>query len=350
MTALTSNGTSARERPVVLPPDEVTAVGEAARWAPSIHNSQPWSLRRLPDGVAVLEDPTRAVPVIDPRGRDRAISCGTAVLNARVTLRSRGYRTAVELLPRRVSGVADADVPATEQVIAVVRAVGREPAAPADVALATAVRLRHTHRRVYRSHVVAEEDLLELRHAVVGEGAKLSIADAASRRRLAHLLREAVLEQTDDAELRSEVERWVRRYARSGDPQPPVDGIPASALGTSPFPVDSLLHAGNSGVLPDQETEEEIARSTVLAISTREDTRRDWVVAGLALEHMLLTATVKGLVATFADQPLQSPRLRPEVAEAMGIWGVPQVLLRVGRALVDATPTPRRPLTELFGD
>jgi len=70
----------------------------------------------------------------------------------------------------------------------------------------------------------------------------------------------------------------------------------------------------------------------------------------MALEHMLLTATTKGLVATFTDQALQNPELRPDAAEVLGIWGRPQVLLRVGRALVEAPPTPRRPLTELFGD
>ena len=47
---------------------EVRRLGEAARWAPSIHNSQPWHLRRLPDGLAVEEDPARAVPVSPPAG------------------------------------------------------------------------------------------------------------------------------------------------------------------------------------------------------------------------------------------------------------------------------------------
>jgi nitroreductase len=332
MTAPTDGGHDLIASTVHLTDTEIDLVGEAARWAPSIHNSQPWHLRRLADGIAVLEDLGRSLPVIDPHGRDRTISCGAAVLNARVALRALGYATVTDLLPD----------PSQPELIARVRATGHRPAGPADLALNESVRQRHTHRRVYRSHAVAEEDLLDLRQSVVGEGGRLSVADPSARRRLAHLLRRAVRVQAADVELRNEIERWVRRGTGADD------GIPSQALGTSPFPVDSLVHAGHGGAPEASEVEEELARSTVLTISTREDSRRDWVIAGVALERMLLAATAKGLVATFTDQALQIPELRLEVAEVLGIWGMPQVLLRVGRALVDAPPTPRRPLSELF--
>jgi nitroreductase len=318
---------------VLLSSAETAVVAEAARWAPSIHNSQPWRLRRLPDGLAVHEDLTRSLPVIDPTGRDRLVSCGGAVLNARIALRALGYQPEVALLPE----------PATPGLIATVRAVARRAASEEDLRLHEMIPLRHTHRRVYRSHVVAEDDLLEMRQAASAEGARLSVADSAARRRLAHLLRRAVRHQAADTQLRDEVERWVRRGGHDH-----VDGIPSSALGTSPFPVDSLVHGGHRGTPEASEVEEELARSTVLVISTREDSRHDWVVSGLALERLLLTATAKGLVATFTDQALQDPAVRPEVAEALGILGRPQVLLRIGRALVEAPATPRRPLDELL--
>jgi nitroreductase len=313
--------------------EETSKLGESARWAPSIHNSQPWRLRRLPDGVAILEDLSRSLPVIDPSGRDRLISCGSAVLNTRVSMRALGFVPEVALLPD----------PAAPSLIGTVRAAGRCTPSDDDLLLERMILQRHTHRRVYRSHVIAEDDLLELRQAASAEGARLSVADAGARRRLAHLLRRAVRNQAADPELRDEVERWVRRGG-----QHYVDGIPSSALGTSPFPVDSLVHGGHRGAPEAGEVEEELARSTVLAISTREDSRHDWVVAGMALDRLLLVATAKGLVATFADQALQDDAVRPEVAEALGIWGKPQVLLRIGRALVDAPITPRRSLDDLF--
>jgi nitroreductase len=311
-------------------------VAEAARWAPSIHNSQPWRMRGLPDGLAVVEDVSRAVPVIDPDGRDRTISCGAAVLNARVSMRALGHQPAVQVLPD----------PAEPTLIAAVRSSGRRPPSEDDLLLERMIRERHTHRRVYRSHVVAEEDLFDLRQAVASEGARLSVADAAARRRLAHLLRRAVRHQAADPELRHEVEQWVRRGGAGVEVLD--DGIPSGALGTSPFPVDSLVHGGHRGAPQAGDVEDELARSTVLVISTRDDSRHDWVIAGMALESMLLIATTKGLVATFADQALQDRELRPEVADVLGIWGRPQVLLRIGRPLTEAPPTPRRALQQIL--
>jgi hypothetical protein len=317
-----------------LTEDEFQVLGEAARWAPSVHNSQPWRLRRQSDGLAIFEDPSRSLPVIDPTGRDRLVSCGAAVLNTRVALRALGYLPEVALLPD----------PTMPSLIATVRAVGVRSPTDDDLILHRMIPERRTHRRVYRSHVIAEDDLLDLRQAASREGARLSIADSAGRRRLTHLLRRAIRAQAADTELREEVERWVRRGEHGY-----VDGILSSALETSPFPVDSLVHDDHRGTPEPGEVEEELSRSTVLVVATREDSRRDWVVSGLALERLLLTATIKGLVATFTDQALQDPSVRPEVAEALGIWGKPQVLLRVGRALTQAPATPRRPLKELFG-
>lgn len=314
---------------------EFEVLGEAGRWAPSIHNSQPWRFRRLAHGLAVIEDLDRSLPVIDPLGRDRTISCGAALFNISVALRNLGYAVEVTLQPD----------PAEPTLVGTVQAVSRQAPGDRDRLLNRMIPLRRTHRRVYRSHVVAEEDLLELRQATSAEGARLSVAEPAVRRRLAHVLRRAVRAQAADPELRNEVERWVRRGDQAGVL---VDGIPSSALGTSPFPVDSLVHGGHRGAPDASEVEEELARSTVLVISTRGDTRHDWTVTGVALEHLLLTATARGLVATFAEQALQDPELRPEVADLLGIWGHPQVLLRVGRALVEAPAMPRRPLAELF--
>jgi nitroreductase len=314
---------------------EYRFIAEAARWAPSIHNSQPWRFHRLGNGLAVSEDISRGLPVVDPLGRDRAISCAAAAFNAWAAMRCLGYDVRTDLLP---SG-------APEGTLATLTAIGPRPATEAEAHLHRMIPLRHTHRRVYRSNVVAEEDLLHLRQAADSEGARLSVADPSHRRRLALLLHRAATAQYENPQLRREVERWIRRGT---DPEAEVDGIPSAALGTDPFPVDSLVHASTTEVPGPEEIEKELARSTVLVLSTTEDTALDWLVAGLALERLLLAATGMGLVATFTEQPLQNPTLRPQVAEALRIWGHPQVLLRVGRPLVDVPRTPRRPIDSLL--
>jgi nitroreductase len=320
---------------VNLTPQEHRFVAEAARWAPSIHNSQPWRLHRLPTGLAIADDVTRSLPIIDPLGRDRTISCAAAAFNAWLALRCLGYDVRADLLP--------SDAP--RDFLVTLALIGPRPANQAEARLHRMIPLRHTHRRVYRSNVVAEEDLLHLRQAAAAEGALLSVADPSHRRQLALLLHHAATAQFQNRQLRDEVERWIRRGT---DPEADIDGIPSIALGTAPFPVDSLVHANTAEVPRPEEIESELARSTVLILSTREDTKLDWIMAGLALQRLLLTATGLGLVATFAEQPLQNPALRPQVTEALQIRGYPQVLLRIGRPLVDVPATPRRPIESLF--
>jgi hypothetical protein len=286
-------------RPQATDPHRITltdaqfrTLGEAVRRSPSIGNTQPWRLRRLPDGLTILEDPARDLPGTDHTGRERTISCGTAILNARIAMRGLSLCPRVELCPE----------PHNDRVLANVRATDPSPPAQEDLALLRMIPRRHTHHRIYRSHAIAEEDLLTLRESVTAEGARLTVADSPARRRLAELLPETA---------------------------------PSRPTTTLPAPTGDRTH-------------KKLVRSTILIISTAGDTRHDWIVAGLALERLLLTAGLKGLVATFGEQHLQDNTMRPRVANALRIWGVPQTLLRIGRALVDPPKTPRRPLSDLL--
>ena len=66
------------------------AVAEAVS-STSIHNSQPWRFRRTGQGIDVLVDQGRVLPVSDPDGRAARVSCGAAVCN--LTSGARGRRT-----------------------------------------------------------------------------------------------------------------------------------------------------------------------------------------------------------------------------------------------------------------
>ena len=51
--------------------------------APSIHNTQPWRFRLGEDDVELWADAERAVPVVDPLGRERVVSCAASQLTTR---------------------------------------------------------------------------------------------------------------------------------------------------------------------------------------------------------------------------------------------------------------------------
>jgi hypothetical protein len=83
------------------------AVSEAV-WAPSVHNTQPWRFTADAQPISLYADAGRALPVADPDGREMMISCGAALFNVRLALRSLGYvpQTAVRPDPAEPDLVA----------------------------------------------------------------------------------------------------------------------------------------------------------------------------------------------------------------------------------------------------
>lgn len=314
----------------------VRAMAEAARWAPSVHNTQPWLFRAVPDGMAVLADHDRTLPVLDPTGRLRSISGGAAVLNAEVALAAAGFEPEVALVP-------DAGCP---DLLAVVGVAHVREASDLDRRLAGAVPQRRAHRRVYGHEPAPEGLLADAATDATGLGARLTVAGDHARHALSALLTTAVREQVATPGLVEEVESWVRHR---GTAQEAVDGILVESLGTGPYPVDSLVQEGTDpSVLAEAEVEEALSSSAVVAVSTPGDDLRDWLSAGRALERLWLHATAQDLAVSFTDQATQHPGTRGQLAGVFGVPGHVQVVVRVGRPLVDVPVTPRRPLEELL--
>ena len=128
-------------------------VVEAATLAPSVHNTQPWRFMLRPTGFDLLADPGRRLAVLDPTGRLLHLSCGAAVLTARVAARALGLDARVDLLP-------DADDP---QLLARVTLASGAPADGEELPLALAVLKRHTVRGVFDPTPLPAELLGRLR-------------------------------------------------------------------------------------------------------------------------------------------------------------------------------------------
>src|SRR5690242_4571461 len=82
-----------------LTPAEVREVVEVAELAPSVHNTQPWRFEWDGRTLLVREDPSRGLPVLDPDGRERLLSCGAAVQHAELAVRELGRACTADLEP-----------------------------------------------------------------------------------------------------------------------------------------------------------------------------------------------------------------------------------------------------------
>jgi len=81
--------------------------------------------------------------------------------------------------------------------------------------------------------------------------------------------------------------------------------------------------------------------SLVALLWTAGDEPAEWLLAGQAVQMVLLRACVSDVHASFLNEPIESSDLRQQLAQMLGISGFPQMMLRLGWG-VGAACTPRR--------
>jgi hypothetical protein len=312
-------------------PDSATLKRLVARavQAPSSHNTQPW-LFRLGDGRAeLLADRRRALPVNDPDDRELTISCGCALMTLRVATAAAGLGEETTLLPD----------PGDEDLLA--RVVFGGPPDSALARLAPAIDGRHTLRAGFADRAVTPDDRGELVDAATSEGAWFVPLDGEETRA------EAVSLVADGDAALWQNPSWRRELAQWMHPRRQGDGItlpwltlPAARLVVRSFDMGGGVAAHDSQLADG---------SPLLAVlGTPGDTPRDWLVAGQALQRLLLRGVGSGLQASYLNQPAQVAALRPRLAALTGRDGAPQTLLRMGYSAEALAPAPRRPVADVL--
>jgi hypothetical protein len=310
-----------------------------ATLAPSIHNTQPWRLVVRRGRLELFADRSRAVPVIDPEGRQLVISCGAALLGARLSLAAAGFGVRVELLP---DGDGQPDLLAAlvpDDTAALDQSAHR---------LDLAARSRRSNRREFGELHLPDAVVDALHVAAHQEGAALQfVTDLDDRLAVAMLAQRAADLQAEDPAYRAELRAWT-----TADPHR-TDGVPAVAVphvasrpgqARDEVPIRGF-DTTSSGQLPS-ETRSSL-HQTLLVIATAADHRRDWLIAGQALYRVLLELTDAGYVASIFSQVCEVPSTRQELRRRLRLSANPQLMLRAGIAPPTA-PTPRRPLADVI--
>ncbi|HEY8472582.1 MAG TPA: nitroreductase [Natronosporangium sp.] len=303
----------------------------AATLAPSVMNTQPWLFQPRPDGVNVFADRRRQLTIMDPAGRELALSLGAALCNLRVAILAHGRQPAVLLLPR----------PSEPDLMARVQ-VGPPVAVRHTVrALAAAIARRRSNRWPFAPVGIPYEVERALVASARAEGALLRVLPHRARRRQLELAQIADEQWRGDPWYRHELGLWTRELPNR------VDGVTGGAAGPRVAaggpPLRDLGLVFSSG----RRTEEVFERSPTIAVLCAQDGPEHWLRAGQALERVLLTATVYGLACTLMTQPLELPQLRPLAADPYS--GLPaQAVIRLGYPRRPAAPSPRRPLASVL--
>ncbi|WP_329430569.1 nitroreductase family protein [Streptosporangium sp. NBC_01495] len=321
--------------------EEITSVVrravQAATWAPSVHNTQPWSFGVDGDEIALRADSDRKLRLCDPAGRELLISCGAALMNVRLALRALGYEPRVRVLP-------DPDRPA---LLATVRP-GAAVAADVNARLLYAeIERRRTHRAGFTRLPVPEPLLEALVAEAGGEGARLTpVRSEAAVRVLAAITCAAQDVQSQDRLLSLELIRWGRPPGSPRGDGVPAEGYPRAPRRTHPhFAQRDYTHGHPWGSDADQFFS--VSTGVVAVLTTKGDSRQDWITAGQALQRVLLRASVHGLSAAFHTQALEMFHLREFLRQELCSQEYPQMIMRLGITF-DAGRGIRRPVTEVL--
>jgi Nitroreductase family len=304
----------------------------AATAAPSIHNTQPWRFHFDDGHVDVIGDAERQLVHVDPAGRNLVISCGAALLNLRVAAEHLGYDATADLLP---------DGPSAPRLARVRLSPSRQQHGMSG-ALFDAIPMRHTNRWPFEDRAVPTSVLDSLVEAARSEGAYLHpVSDRHERNRLIDLLHVGELERDLDPELAGEAAYWTGVAADR------PDGVPGYALGPLPDDPHAATRDLRRGApVPDRERSHFESAPVLAVLETSRDDHEAWLRAGMALQRVLLVATLEGLATSFINQAIERPSLRWLVRDPADPPGHPQMVIRLGFG-APGPPTPRRTLADV---
>ncbi|MFG2055220.1 Acg family FMN-binding oxidoreductase [Micromonospora sp. NPDC048930] len=306
-----SHETSAAERSLT------TALAEAAGMAghaPSVHNTQPWHWKVLPDALELRVVRERHLSAMDPEGRLLVVSCGAALHHARMALAAEGWTAMVDRLPD----------PAEPDLLARLSGFRHTGADPDAMHVVQCMRVRHTDRRPVSDEPVPAAALAEIEQAATREGVNLQVLDSTQKIQLASAAQQAAAVEAESPELQEELAYWTSR-AGTGTGLPP-EVLPQEAPQTT-VPARDF---GRTGTLPVGPGHDRAAAYGILWGT--EDEPDSWLRAGEGLSAAWLAATRLGVSVVPLSGVVEVETTRLALRRMLSELGYPYISMRLGIA------------------
>lgn len=315
-------------------PIPAEALLDAARWAPSLYNTQPWRFKPMADGWEVRWDAAAELPVADPHRVALMMNLGSVLEYLAVAATEHGLE--IQFVPPDLRGTQ----PNLGFVAGMVHFIPR-PGEPNP--LLPYLRTRQTSRKPYRSSPLPPGVLDELQAAAASAGCWLF--HTTDRGAIASIAQEAArgtLEQFSEPRRYAEFHRWLR-------PASSTDGLDVPSLDLAgPWggiwqmvlqPQQVMRFKVAQRALASQQRSLVRSAPAVCMLATNAREWKGWIQTGRALSRVWLHAARHGLVTHPVPAALHTPEGRELVNERLGVEGDLQVscLFRLG----ESAPAPR---------
>lgn len=302
--------------------------------APSLHNTQPWLWVTDGPRLDLFLDHNRVLST-DRSMRDAHISCGAVLDHLRVAMAAVGWMANIERFPN----------PNNARHLAAVDFTAEDYVTDAQRRRADAILNRRTDRLPFLPPSDWESFEPLLRSRVDADTVRLDVLTDEMRPRLAEAARLTESLREYDSLYHSELRWWTAPFEAT-------EGIPYSSLVSAAesdrVDVNRVFPLSHNA---ERRTEVTHDYSTILMLSTEDDSAADALVCGEVLSTVLLECTIAGL-ATCPVTHLTELSVSREILAALTEHSdLPQILIRVGIAPAVATvppATPRRPLADVL--
>jgi nitroreductase len=295
-------------------------IGEFIRYATlasSGHNTQPWKFRADGNRIDIVPDFARRTPIVDPDDHHLFVSLGCAAENLALC----GARGRPGELRFDSSNNGS-----------VVLELGNGAASTSP--LFDAIPKRQSSRNNYDDKSVNSADLRTLTVAAAVPGVDLIlISERPKIDRVRDLVVAGNSAQMSDQAFVRELLGWMRfsprRAIQTGD------GLFTATTGNPILPAWIGPAFFDLAFRTDTENDKyarQIDSSAGIAVFVAQtEDHEHWVLAGRAAQRFALQATALGMKHAFINQPVEDARLRPELANLIGLEGRrPDLVMRFG--------------------
>ena len=307
------------------------AIFEAARYADSSHNVQPWTVK-AENGTTLLVgiDPNRTLPEVDPENREILLSTGGFIGSLETAAEALGYKADVEVL---------AESPSAGDIARIrLEKTGR----PIDRRTLNLMQSVYTEKGDLSTEPVAAADLEHIKAAAGnGSGLHASVRYFPAGSPEAEWIREespkAALRQAERDPVQKELVDLFH-FSRKTPEERPV-GMTPEMMGLggftrfiwySFFTPETMMKDSNRKTIGKMVGDQLENSAGILAIPSESNSPADLIFAGSRYQRMKIAAFERGIVIHPVSQLLEEDGWKGSVPGRLGTEGPVQYIARIG--------------------